>query len=200
MPRKGQQLSERAKLKRDLTEWIKLQKLPLGSRERGVAFRRELMRMNQLSESDLRRRRQRHTALGSPELHSPEWQAELERLRPIERRKRERAQPANTDLHDPDSLYWALAYLSVRISWNDERRQPRLPVRPRDVATLKRSGLRLTPEGRLTLPGQRRERQTKEHQAEARRLYRWLWRHFPGLLKACDPELRELIRHAGGIA
>ena len=52
----------------------------------------------------------------------------------------------------------------------------------------------------VKLPGQSHYRQTKQEQSEAVRLYRWLWRHFPGALEACDDELRELIRRAGGVA
>lgn len=88
MPRKGPKLSERAKLKRDLLQWIELLKLPRGSNEHSAAVKRWVMRKNQLTESDLRRRRNRRIELGSPALHSPEWQAELKRLRPLGKRPR----------------------------------------------------------------------------------------------------------------
>ncbi len=167
MPRKGPQLTERAKLERDLREMIALRKLLPGSPEHTEAVKRLIMRTRELSAADLRQRHERWVAMGRPEFDSPEWKAELERLRKPVRRKPSAPPPTTLDTE----LLRLVA-----------RQAAGLPVEL------------------VELPGQSNYKQSKETQAEARRMYRWLWRNFPGLLNACDPELRELIREAGGVA
>ena len=188
MPRKDKQLDERGKLKRDLDEQTAILELWKNVGGPSPAFHaavtQRVMRINQLSERDLKRRHELRVAMGNPELTSPEWRAALERLRPRERPKRQRALPANVE-----PLFWVLMHLSAG-----------MPAGQRERDALERFGLQLTPEGRITLPGQRRIGHSKQQHAEARRMYRWLWRTFPGLLNACDDELRELIRKAGGAA
>ncbi len=118
--------------------------------------------------------------MGEPPYRSTEWKAELERLRPLET-------PARMQASTPK--YKAKG--QVPESAEELTRALLL------IATRQAAGL---PHELHATPGQRRERHTKEQQAAARRLYRWLWRTFPGQLRTCDDELRELIRRAGGIA
>ena len=170
------QLTERQKLRRDLEELIALRALPCGSKEYDAAIKRLVMRKRELSPFDLKRREARWVAMGKPDYTSPEWLAELERLRKVEQRKgKQPVPPPNTDAADFRSLYWQY---QIRAALQAAGRTVEL----------------------VEVPGQRREGHTKEQQAKARRMYRWLWRTFPGLLKACDDELRGLIRRAAGIA
>jgi hypothetical protein len=186
--------TERQKLARDLEEQIKLREL----RKSGppdawkAAIKKLAMRKGQLSAADLKARDKawREMGLPGPEsdeflsaLNSPEWRAKLIELKSLSKRRqgKQPAPPSNTDpSDDPNSLYWRHALLTMQ-----------------QAAALKGRG---APIDLVDVPGQRQERHTKEQQAEARRMYRWLWRNFPGLLRACDPELRKLIRRAGGIA
>lgn len=178
------QLTEKDKLKRDLMEMIELRELwKTGSREaRDAAIKSLVMRKGELSALDLERRNKAWLEMGSPDYGSPEWKAKLIELNILSkgRRGKQSVPPANTDPSDRHSLYWRYALLQAR-----------------QAAALKEGG---APVDLVETPGQRQERHTKEQQAEARRMYRWLWRNFPGLLKACDKELRDLIRRAGGVA
>jgi hypothetical protein len=165
------QLTEREKLVRNLREWIAIRELPTGSPKWRDAIRELVMRKHSLSTTDLERRRERRLAMGSPPLNSPEWKAELERLRRMETPRGKLPVPPE----NADALMRDLMKIATRQSAG-------LPVEPYKV------------------PGQRREGHTNEQRAAARRVYRWLWRHFPGQLRACDDELRALLREAGGIA
>jgi hypothetical protein len=176
--KKEGQLSERERFKRDLRNWIKLRSLVVWSDEWQSELERLVLSKSQLSKQDLQRRQQRWLEMGSPALNSPEWQAELDRLRKPRRGKQsELPRTLNTDPDDITSEYWRVLLLAARKARGE-------PAQP------------------LTVPGQTHYRQTKEQQAEARRIYRWLWKHAPGLLRVVqkDVELRELIRRAGGSA
>jgi hypothetical protein len=177
-------LTERQKLERDLEEQIKLRELwKSGPREAWeAAIKQWVMRKGQLSASDLEQRNKAWLAMGSPDYGSPEWVAKLAELKNSSKRRqgKQPAPPLNTDPNDRHSLYWRYALLSAQ-----------------HAAAQKGRG---APVDLVKTPGQRQERHTKEQQTEARRMYRWLWRNFPGLLRACDPELRKLIRRAGGVA
>jgi hypothetical protein len=128
-----------------------------------------LMRRRGLYPKDLRRRNDRWVTMGKPEYDSPEWLAELERLRKLEPRKgKQEVPPLGTE-------YRRMMLIAARQAAG-------LPV---ELAEL---------------PGQNHYSHTKQQRAEAARMYRWLWRNFPGQLKACDPALRALIRKAGGVA
>jgi len=130
-----------------------------------------LMRRRGLYPKDLKRRHERWVAMGKPEYDSPEWLAELDHLRKLEPRKgKQEVPPSNID-----SEYRRLMLIAARQAAG-------LPV---ELAGL---------------PGQNHYGQTNEQRAEAARMYRWLWRNFPGQLKACGSELRALIRKAGGVA
>jgi hypothetical protein len=165
----------RGKLARDLDEQIRIRKLPWGSPERDAAIKRWVTRRLELSAADVKRRNERWLAMGSPELTSPVWQAELVLLKAKERKRKPRVLPPNTDPNDPNSLHRELVWLTARQAAG-------VPVELRK------------------LPGQYLEGKSREERAAAARLYRWLWRNFPGALEACDDELRELIRRSGGVA
>lgn len=167
------QLTERQKLERDLRELIALHEAH-GSPQWEPLLRKWIKRKFQLTEQELKQRHQRHLAMGSPPLDSPEWQAELQRLSKSRRGKQPIA-PTGTDPNDTRSLYWPLLLL----------------------ASCQSAG---APVELIKVPGQSHYRQTSKQRAEARRMYRWLWRNFPGQLCACGPELRKLIRRAGWIA
>lgn len=167
------QLTERQKLERDLREFIALREAR-GSPRWEPLHRKWIKRKFQLTEQELEQRHERHLAMGSPPLDSPEWQAELRRMRKP-RRGKQPAPPRNTDSNDIASLFWSRMLLASRQASGE-------------------------PVELIEVPGQRQERHSREQQAGARRMYRWLWRNFPGLLRACNPELRKLIRRAGGIA
>ena len=165
--------------------------LPLGSDEWKAAVNQWTMTYKQLlTPREQKQRHERWLEMGSPEVDSPEWKAELQRRRKPPRGKQS-ILPANAA-----ELKRQLRMIAVRQLLeqnptqlemaNDSRRARGLPP--------------LEPVELFKVPGQSNYRQTKEEQAEARRLYRWLWRHFPGQLEACDAELCELIRKAGGIA
>jgi hypothetical protein len=168
------QLTPRQKLYRDLEEFAALLSLPRGSTERDEAMKRWVMRRHQLSERDLKRRDAAWRAMGEPALDSPEWLAELERQRKL-RRGKQHVPPRNVDPDDFGSLFWRLMQLTA----------------------LQAAG---QPVDLIKTPGQNNYLQTKAERAEAARLYRYLWRNFPNLLRACDDDLRDLIRRAGGCA
>ena len=168
------QLTPRQKLKRDLEEFIALRALATGSDEWNTAIQKLVMRKQELSPKDLQLRNDRHREMGSPELHSAEWKAELARLKAAER-GRSGKRPVPLDPDEAATLTRDLMSIAVRQA----------------------AGIRVELK---ELPGQNRYNHTKEQRAAASRLYRWLWRRYPGQLRACDDELRELIRKAGGVA
>lgn len=178
------QLTERKKVERDMRELISL----LDRMTDHDAARAELQRMavskGLFSTKELELRQRRYTELGSPPLNSPQWQAELQRLGKPRRSRLPPASSINTDPNDTSSLYWQVLMLAARKARGDAVEPIVLPSQSGGAWR----GLDgKSPPQVLTA-------------AEARRLYRWLWRIAPGLLNACGDELRGLIRDAGGIA
>lgn len=108
------QLTERAKLKRDPVEMIRLQNLNPGSPGWEAAIKACIMQKGQLSETDLVRRKAAWLAMGSPAYGSREWKAELKRLKELEPRKKERKQPADTDSNIRNSFYWRCMIATAR--------------------------------------------------------------------------------------
>ncbi len=183
--------SERAKLKRALKARIAMRALPLGSDEWKAAVNQWTMTYKQLlTPREQKARHKRWLEMGSPELDSSKWKAELQRLRKP-KTGRQSMPPANAA-----DLERQLRTIAVRQLLEQNPTQLEMANESRQAKGLPP----LEPVELFKVPGQSNYRQTKEEQAEARRLYRWLWRHFPGQLEACDDELRELIRKAGGIA
>ena len=183
--------SERAKLKRALEARIAMRALPRGSDEWKAAVNQWTMTYKQLlTPSEQKQRHERWLAMGSPELDSPEWKAELQRLRKPKKGKQSMP-PANAA-----ELQWQLRMIAVRQLLEQNPTHLEMVNKSRAAQGIPP----LEPVKLFKVPGQRREGQSNKERAEARRLYRWLWRHFPGQLEACDEELRELIRKAGGIA
>ena len=197
--KKPRQLTDKEKLARDLKLMITLRALHKEARalaqqgldaeaaekyaEWQAELKRQVMTKRQLSPADLEARNAAWLAMGEPEYSAPAWKAKLSELQSSSQRRRGNQQPVppqNTDPDDRNSLYWRYMLLTAQQAW--AQRQGGKPI---DL---------------VEVPGQRHYRQTKEEQAEARRMYRWLWRNFPGLLKACDSTLRALIRSAGGVA
>lgn len=124
--------NERKTFERDLDELTSLQgqfcapikddagKI-IGWDVKGDELRAELQRLaikkGAFSKKELALRQERYEKLGQPKLNSPEWLAELERIRkrfPKKPRRNPSSSSVNTDPNDFGSLYWQVLMLAAR--------------------------------------------------------------------------------------
>lgn len=196
------QITERAKFERNLNELKSLldrfcapiedaDGKVIGHAVNDEGMRAELQSMavakGLFSNAELNLRQKRHEELGRPLLDSQEWLDELERLKRLRKPRSNRLTPAssiNTDPDDTRSLYWQVLMLAARKA-RGEAVEP--IVLPSQSGGAWRGLDGKSPPQSLT-------------GAEARRLYRWLWRIAPGLLNACDDKLRKKIGEVDGTA
>lgn len=138
-----------------------------------------------LSKKELALRQERHAALGRPALNSPEWLAELERIRKLFPRKPRAPRGTssiNTDPNDLSSLYWQLLMLTARKARGEQVWPILLPSQS----------------GRGEWCGLQGELPPQIlTSTDQKRLSRWLWRHAARLLNATDNELHEQMQGAG---